>query len=353
MKHILAVAMLALAIGIGVVIAEKAVMAQQDTIRLLLDSRSPPLDGAKGWLNTTPLSADDLRGKVVLVEFWTYSCINWLRVQPYVRAWAEKYKDHGLVVVGVHTPEFGFEKNVDNIKWALKNLDVTYPVAIDSNYEIWRAFDNNYWPALYFIDAEGRIRHRQFGEGAYEQSEAVIQEMLIDAGKSGFDRAPVSITGSGVEAPADWETLGTPETYAGYGRADSFAGKLIRDAAAEYSVPQLLLLNHWALSGRWKAGREAAIMEAAGGRIVHRFRARDLHLIMGPATPGASVRFRVRIDGVPPGAAHGLDIDAEGNGTLKEHRLYQLIRQPGAIKDRQFEIEFLDPGAEAFSFTFG
>jgi hypothetical protein len=276
-------------------------------------------------------------------------------VQPYVRAWADKYKDHGLVVVGVHTPEFGFEKNADNIKWALKALDVTYPVAIDSDYEIWRAFNNSYWPALYFVDAEGHIRHQQFGEGNYERSEAVIQEMLIDAGKSGFDRSPVAIVGRGVEAPADWETLGTPETYVGYGRADNFAssGGVKQDRSAEYAVPSQLLLNHWALSGRWKIGRETAMMEDAGGRIVYRFRARDVHLIMGPATPGTSVRFTVRIDGVAPDAAHGLDIDAAGNGTVREHRLYQLIRQPGSIKDRQFEIEFLDPGVEAFSFTFG
>lgn len=312
-------------------------------------------DGALGWLNSEPLSLPELRGKVIVVQFWTYSCINWLRTESYVRAWEEKYKDYGVVVVGVHTPEFGFEKNTDNIGWAAKAYRVGYPIAIDSNFAVWRSFDNHYWPALYFIDAEGRIRHTQFGEGNYERSESVIQDLLHEAGKSGFAPGSVQVEGLGAEAQADWENLRTPETYVGYARADNFAssGQVATDAEETYAIPPVLLANHWALSGRWAIGRESATLKSANGKIAFRFHARDVHLVMGPASRANQVRFRVRIDGAAPGADAGGDIDRDGNGVLIEQRLYQLIRQDGPVADRTFEIEFLEPGAEAFVFTFG
>src|SRR5215207_3270592 len=322
---------------------------------LPVEGELPSLGGATGWLNSQPLSATSLRGKVVLVQFWTYTCINWLRTLPYVRAWAEKYKGHGLVVVGVHTPEFPFERDVDNIRRALKEMRVVYPVALDSDYAIWRAFENRYWPALYFVDAQGRIRHHHFGEGEYEQSERVIQQLLAEAGAGGGGHELVSVDASGVEAAADWGSLKSPENYVGYERTENFAspGGAVPDKGRAYTAPAQLGLNQWALSGDWTVGKQAVVLNKAGGRIAYRFHARDLHLVMGPAARGTSVRFRVLIDGQPAGAAHGVDVDERGNGTVTDQRLYQLIRQPKPITDRSFEIEFLDAGAEAFAFTFG
>jgi thiol-disulfide isomerase/thioredoxin len=296
------------------------------------------LQTATAWLNSAPLTAAGLRGKVVLVSFWTYSCINWLRSQPYLRAWTDKYRDRGLVVVGVHSPEFGFEKDLDNVRRAAQALRVSYPIAVDSNHAIWDAFDNQYWPALYFIDAKGRIRHHQFGEGQYERSEETIQRLLVAAGHQGVGAGLVSVTGSGREAAADWSSLRSPESYLGSRRRENVGeGKL----------------NHWTLSGDWAVGSEAITLHGPGGKIEYPFHARDLHLVMGPAAAGAAVRFRVRLDGKVPGAAHGLDVDPQGTGQVTEPRLYQLIRQAQPIADRAFEIEFLDPGVEAFVFTFG
>lgn len=349
---------LAVAIGAGIILAENKGMSNQMTStgsRLPVEGQLPSLGGATGWLNSKPLVAADLRGKVILVDFWTYSCINWLRTEPYVRAWADKYRDHGLVVIGVHTPEFGFEKNVENIRWAAKNYRVDYPIAIDSDYAVWRAFDNHYWPALYFVDSEGRIRHHQFGEGDYERSEAVIQELLAEAGRSGFERQTVAAEAVGVEAAADQETLGSPETYVGSARGENFAspGGAFPGGPGHYDIPERLRLNQWALAGSWNIGSEAAVVKAPHGRLAFRFHARDLNLVMGPAVPGASVRFRVRIDGQAPATDSGLDLDGGGNGSVAEQRLYQLIRQKQPIVDRTFEIEFLDSGAELFVFTFG
>ncbi len=310
---------------------------------------------ADAWLNSPPLTAQALHGKVVLVDFWTYTCINWLRTQPYLRAWADKYQDKGLVVIGVHTPEFRFEKNIDNVRREVKALHVDYPVAVDSEYAIWHGFNNNYWPALYFIDAEGRIRHQHFGEGDYDQSEMVIQRLLMEAGASGIGDDLVSVEPRGFELGADWASLKSPENYVGYDRSEGFAspGGAVRDKPHIYQPSAQMLLNEWALSGDWTIKRDAAVPNEPNGRITYRFHARDLHLVMGPATPGTSVKFRVSIDGQPPGAAHGIDIDEDGFGTVTEQRLYQLIRQSGPIADRQFEIEFLAPGVEAFCFTFG
>jgi thiol-disulfide isomerase/thioredoxin len=301
------------------------------------------------------LNAADLRGKVVLVDFWTYTCINWLRSFPHVRAWAGKYKDQGLVVIGVHTPEFRFEKDVDNVRRAVSDRKIDFPVAIDSDYGVWRAFDNQYWPALYVIDAQGRIRHHQFGEGGYEKTEKVIQQLLIEAGNSGVGDRLATADARGIEAEADWADLKSPETYVRNEHIQNFAspGGAVLDKPHAYSAPPKLKLNDWALSGDWTMKKDAAALNKANGRIVVRFHARDLHLVMGPAVRGASVRFRVLVDGQPPGAAHGLDVDELGNGTASGQRLYQLIRQPPPIADRQFEIEFLDPGVEAFVFTFG
>ena len=310
---------------------------------------------ANEWLNSSPLTAADLHGKVVLVDFWTYTCINWLRTLPYVRAWAQKYKDKGLVVIGVHSPEFSFEKNPDNVHWAVKALGVDYPVAVDSEHVIWRAFDNQYWPALYFVDSQGRVRHRNFGEGEYDQSEMIIRRLLAEAGVGDMDDDLVSVDAGGLEAAADWSSLRSPENYVGYGRTRGFASPegLASDKPRVYGLPARLRLNDWALSGDWTMKREAVALNKANGRIAYRFHARDLHLVMGPAVPGTTVRFRVLIDGQPPGAAHGSDVDEQGNGTAPRQRLYQLIRQPKPIADRLFEIEFLDPNVEAFAFTFG
>jgi len=325
------------------------------TAKVPNQSELASLERANKWLNSPPLTASDLRGKVVLIDFWTYTCINWLRTLPYVRAWAEKYREQGLVVIGVHAPEFAFEKDLNNVRRAVKDVRIDYPIAVDNDHVIWRAFDNQYWPALYFIDAQGRVRHHHFGEGAYEQSEMIIQELLAEAGKSGIDRQPVSVDARGLEAAADWGSLRSGENYVGYERTQKFAspGGAVLDKARMYELPARLRLNEWALSGDWTVKKEATALNEAKGRIAYRFHARDLHLVMGPKTPGAPVRFRVLIDGQPPGAAHGTDVDEQGNGTVTQQRLYQLIRQPKPITDRQFEIEFLDPDVEAFAFTFG
>jgi thiol-disulfide isomerase/thioredoxin len=313
------------------------------------------LERATEWLNSPPLTAAALPGKVVVVDFWTYTCINWLRTLPYVRAWDEKYRKHGLVVIGVHSPEFSFEKNLNNIRRSVKDMRVDYPVAVDSDHVIWRAFQNQYWPALYFIDAKGHIRHHQFGEGAYEQSEMVIQMLLAEAGVTDVSREPAKVDPRGLEVAADWRNLRSPENYVGYERTENFTspGGVVRNQPRAYALPSQLGLNDWALSGDWTMKSEAVVLAKANGRIAYRFHARDVNLVMGPPAPGTSVRFRVLIDGQPPGAAHGADVDEQGNGTLTEQRLHQLIRQSQPIADRQFEIEFLDAGAEAFAFTFG
>jgi thiol-disulfide isomerase/thioredoxin len=322
-----------------------------------VESRSElgSLERANEWLNSPPLNASALRGKVVLVEFWTYTCINWRRTLPYVRAWAEKYRDQGLVVIGVHAPEFSFEHRIDNVRWAAKEMGVEYPVAVDNGFHIWRAFGNNYWPAVYFIDAQGRVRHQHFGEGAYEQSEMVLQRLLAEAGRGGLGDDPVKVEPGGLELAADWGSLKSPENYVGYERTENFMspGGSIRDEPHGYAPPARLRLNDWALSGNWTMKKEATVLNQPGGRIAYRFHARDLHVVMGPAAPGTSVKFRVLIDGQPPGAAHGTDVDEQGGGTVTEQRLYQVIRQPKPVDDRLFEIEFLEPGAEAFAFTFG
>ena len=323
--------------------------------RLSVEGAFPSLSGAIGWLNSPPLTAESLRGKVVLIDFWTYTCVNWRRTLPYVRAWAEKYRDRGLVVIGVHTPEFTFEQDVDNVRWAVKDMKIDYPVAIDSDYAVWRAFNNEYWPALYFIDAQGRIRHHQFGEGDYDQSERTIQQLLSENGVGGIDHELVSVETHGAEVAADWVALKTPESYVGYDLAQNFAspGGATVDKRRTYAAPARLQVNHWALSGDWTVRKEAAVLNKPNGRIAYRFHARDLNLVMGPAARGTPVRFRVFVDGRPPGATHGTDVDEQGDGTVIEQRLYQLIRQPKPIADSQFEIEFLDPGVEAFDFTFG
>lgn len=313
------------------------------------------LERADEWINSPPLTASALRGKVVLIDFWTYTCINWLRTLPYVRAWEEKYRDQGLVVIGVHSPEFSFEKDLNNVRRAAKDLGVDYPIAVDSDHAIWRAFNNQYWPALYFIDSQGHVRHHHFGEGSYEQSEKIIQELLAEAGAVGFDRELVSVHARGIEVAADWDSLKSPENYLGYDRTQNLAsgGKLVLGEPRIYEVPARLSLNEWGLSGSWTARKETAVLNKPNGRIAYRFHARDLHLVMGPAATGTSVRFRVLIDGKPPATVHGIDVDEKGEGVVTEQRLYQLIRQPKPIVDRQFEIEFLDSDVEVFAFTFG
>jgi thiol-disulfide isomerase/thioredoxin len=318
------------------------------------EGRMPELSGAISWLNSDPLTRESLRGKVVLIDFWTYTCINSLRPLPYVKAWAEKYKESGLVVIGVHTPEFSVEKERPNVERAVGDLKVTYPVAIDSDYQIWRAFHNQYWPALYFIDAKGRIRHHYFGEGQYAEAERVLQELLKERGVTGLDETPVRVAGEGVEAAPSAEVR-SPETYVGYRQGDRFASpvRLATDVRSTYRVPDRLALNDWALAGSWNVGAESALLETAGGRIVFRFHSRDLHLVMAQGKDGRPVRFKVKLDGGAPGDAHGSDSARDGSGEVREPRLYQLIRQGTSIGDRTFEIEFLDPGVRAFVFTFG
>jgi len=308
----------------------------------------PPLDGATEWINSEPLDPAGLRGNVVLVNFWTLTCINWLRQEPYVRAWSQAYRDDGLVVIGAHTPEFSFEHGIDLVRQATKERDIDYPVAVDNDYGIWSAFDNNYWPALYFVDAEGIIRDQHFGEGRYEESERVIQELL------GVERKLVSVEGLGVEAEADWGNLRTPETYLGYGRGERFAspdGDAPNDSRA-YGLPERLGLNHWALAGEWTIGRENVVLDQAGGSISFRFHARDAHLVLFPGAR-EPIPFRVLVDGEPPGPSHGVDVDEDGSGMLDYGRMYQLVREHDKVRERTLEITFLEPGAEAYSFTFG
>jgi thiol-disulfide isomerase/thioredoxin len=312
------------------------------------------IGGAAGWLNSPPLTPSSLAGKVVLVDFCTYTCINWLRTLPYVRAWVQKYRQ-GLVVIGVHTPEFAFEQNVDNVRRAVQQMRIEYPIAIDNDYSIWRAFKNQYWPALYFIDARGRVRQHHFGEGEYERSEKTIQQLLAEAGAAGISGGSVSVDAVGLEAAADWDNLRSPENYVGYERTQNFAspGGREPDRRRLYAAPARLALNQWAIAGEWTMGKQATVLNQAHGRVVYRFHARDLHLVMGPPRRESPVRFRVTIDGQPPGPAHGVDVDEGGNGTAVEQRLYQLIRQTGPILDRRFEIEFRDAGVETYAFTFG
>jgi thiol-disulfide isomerase/thioredoxin len=353
-RFLSAAAMAVAAIPFGVTGCAEQRMTSATT-QLPIEGEMPSLGGATAWLNSQSLTADSLRGRVVLVQFCTYTCINWLRTLPYVRAWDEKYKGQGLTVVGVHTPEFEFEKDVENVRRALKEMRVVYPVAVDNDYAIWRAFSNQYWPALYFVDARGRVRHHHFGEGKYEQSEKVIQQLLAEAGVGVVGRELVSIDARGIEAAADWDSLKSPENYVGYGRTEDFAspGGAVPDERRVYAVPSRLGLNQWALSGDWTVGKGAVVLNKAGGRIAYGFHARDLNLVMGPSARGGSVRFRVTLDGQPAGVAHGVDVDEQGNGTVTEQRLYQLTRQPKPVADRRFEIEFLDAGVEAFAFTFG
>lgn len=313
------------------------------------------LIGARQWLNTPPLRAEDLRGKVIVVNFWTYSCINSLRALPYVRAWAEKYRGRGLAVIGVHTPEFAFEKDSANVRRATVSLGVGYPVVLDSDYAIWQAFDNQAWPAFYFIGADGRVRHRVLGEGGYDRSERLIQELLSKADGVRVDSPIVAINGHGPEAAPDLRDLGSPETYVGYAKAEDFAspGGLKEDAPRLYRTPSALPLNRWSLAGDWRVRGEFATLSAAPGSITYRFHARDLNLVLAPAPRGGPVRFRVTIDGAAPAANHGFDVDAEGRGSVQAARMYQLVRQRRPVADRTFEIEFLDPGVRAYVFTFG
>jgi cytochrome c biogenesis protein CcdA/thiol-disulfide isomerase/thioredoxin len=319
------------------------------------DSTTPDLSGATAWINSPPLTLASLRGKVVLVDFWTYSCINCLRTLPYIKAWNEKYKDHGLVIIGVHTPEFPFEKDETNVRKAVKDLGVTYPVPMDNNYRIWRSFNNQYWPADYFIDATGRVRFHHFGEGGYDESEQWIRTLLEEANHSPLPQNSANIAASGMEAPSDTGEVQSPETYIGYSRTENFAspGGLIPDDQQAYQTPAVLKLNEWALGGRWEDQQQVANSLTADGTISYRFHARDLHLVLGPGPDNQPVRFRVTIDGHAPGADHGVDTDAQGYGVVTGNRLYQLIRQQGNIRDRTFRIDFLTPGVRAYSFTFG
>jgi cytochrome c biogenesis protein CcdA/thiol-disulfide isomerase/thioredoxin len=320
---------------------------------LPVEGQLPPLSGAVQWLNSPPLTREGLRGKVVVVDFWTFSCINCLRSIPYVRAWAEKYASEGLVVIGVHAPEFAFERDVANVKKAVADLQIHYPVPIDNDYAIWRAFDNRYWPAHYFADAQGRIRYHHFGEGQYEESERVIQELLAEAGRSAIPADVVAVKATGAEAASDQADVRSPETYIGYERSDRF----VSPDGSEDDKPMAykrgpLGLNDWSLAGVWTIGPELATLNEPGGGIIYRFHARDLHLVLG-SVDGKPVRFRVTIDGASPGDAHGMDVNANGEGSIRGHRLYQLVRQPGVVADHVFEIRFLDAGAQAYAFTFG
>ena len=319
-----------------------------------IEGDMPELKGATTWLNSPPLTRARLKGKVVVVDFWTYSCINCLRALPYVTQWYDHYKDSGLVVIGVHSPEFGFEKDAANVRKAIAQFKIRYPVALDNDMSIWNAFHNQFWPAHYFIDAQGRIRGHHFGEGKYERSERTIRKLLEEAGAKNLPDPLDDAAGAGVSAKSDAANVESPETYVGYARAENFAaGAVARDSVKSYEVPGSLALNQWALGGRWKVRAENAALDRAPGRITFRFKARDLHLVLGPGAKGAPVRFRVMIDGKPPGDDRGMDVDAAGTGVVKEQRLYQLIRQKGAVGEHEFTIEFLDPAVEAYAFTFG
>ncbi|MBT2372874.1 cytochrome c biogenesis protein DipZ [Pseudomonas fluorescens] len=330
-------------------------MAAHHNDTLPVEGPLPPLDGAVQWLNSPPLTAEALKGKVVLVDFWTYSCINCLRTLPYVKAWAEKYHDQGLVVIGVHAPEFAFERDVNNVTKAMKDLGITYPVAIDNNYKIWRAFNNQYWPAHYFADAKGQIRYHHFGEGDYAESERVIQQLLREAGATQVAGGLIEADAKGVEQAAEMNEVQSPETYLGFQRAEHFVstGTLATDKVVNYPLAGHLALNDWTLEGQWNVGGQQATLAADQGRIVYRFHARDLHLVLGPGADGKPVRFKVTVDGQAPRDAHGTDVAPDGSGTVTDQRLYQLVRQTGAIKDRTFTIEFLDPQVSAYAFTFG
>jgi thiol-disulfide isomerase/thioredoxin len=308
----------------------------------------PSLDGATVWVNSDPLGPAQLLGHVALVNFWTFTCINWLRQEPYVRAWSKAYRDDGLVLIGVHTPEFSFEHDIDRVRQATKERAIAYPVAVDNDYAIWSAFANRYWPALYFVDADGIIRDQHFGEGRYEQSERVIQRLL------GVKRELVSVEGLGVEAEADWGNLRTPETYLGYKRSNGFASPngATPEESVAYEPPERLRLNQWALAGEWTIGREKVVLNQADGSIAYRFHARDAHLVLSPGAR-EPIPFRVLLDGEAPGLSHGVDVDEDGNGLLREGRLYQLVRQHDGVGERTLEIEFLESGAEAYVFTFG
>ncbi|MFJ4251897.1 cytochrome c biogenesis protein DipZ [Pseudomonas sp. NPDC089741] len=330
-------------------------MAAKAPGTLPVEGQLPSLDGAVQWLNSPALDAQALKGKVVLVDFWTYSCINCLRTLPYVKAWAEKYRDQGLVVIGVHAPEFAFERDVGNVSKAMKELGINYPVAIDNDYKIWRAFNNEYWPAHYFADAQGRIRYHHFGEGDYAESERVIQQLLHEAGAKTVADGLINADAKGVQLAPDMNEVQSPETYVGYQRAEHFVAQnnLEPDKSAAYNPPQKLALNDWSLGGQWAVGAERATASAPASRIVYRFHARDLHLVLGPGADGKPVRFKVTIDGQAPGDAHGVDVAPDGTGRVTEQRLYQLVRQNDGVKDRTFSIEFLDPGVSAYAFTFG
>jgi thiol-disulfide isomerase/thioredoxin len=310
--------------------------------------RMPTLAGATGWLNSEPLGRAELRGRAVLVDFWTLTCINWLRTEPYIRAWSQAYRDDGLIVIGVHTPEFSFEHDLERVRQATKDMAIAYPVAADNDYAIWSAFDNHYWPALYFVDRDGIIRDQHFGEGRYEQSERVIQRLL------GVKRELVSVEGLGVEAEADWGNLRTPETYLGYKRSNGFASPngATPEERVAYELPERLRLNQWALAGEWTIGREKVVLNEADGSIAYRFHARDAHLVLSPGAR-EPISFRVLLDGEAPGPSHGVDVDEDGNGVLRDGRLYQLAREHGTVRERTLEITFLEPGAEAYVFTFG
>lgn len=312
-------------------------------------------EGATSWLNSGPLTPTGLRGQVVCVQFWTYTCVNWLRTLPYIRAWNEKYRAHGLTVVGVHTPEFGFEHNVDNIVEAANAMGVSWPIAVDSDYGVWRAFNNHFWPALYIADTQGRIRYQHFGEGEYAMSEMVIQQLLLDAGREGWDPSAAPVDPEGTEVAADWQNVRSPESYLGYGQASGFASPdgARFDEPHDYPAPDGLGLNQWAPVGNWTYARHASSSNEPNARIAFRFHARDVNLVMGPATAGTKVPFRVLVDGEPATDSHGTDVDGRAGGTLDQQRLYQLIRLTGPISERTFEIEFLDRGAEVYCFTFG
>jgi thiol-disulfide isomerase/thioredoxin len=326
-----------------------------EQLALPVEGHLPSFEDATGWLNSDPLTPESLRGRVVLVDFWTYTCINRLRTLPYLRAWAAKYRDDGLTVIGVHTPEFDFERNIGNVIAQSRNLGVEYPIAIDSDYAVWRAFANHFWPAVYIADEEGRMRFHHFGEGEYAMTEMVIQQLLVDAGADGIDQDLVTVEPRGLEVAADWRTLHSPETYVGYRQRTGFAQEAVArfDESRVYTLPGRLRLNEWGLSGNWTVAEHAAVLNERGGRIAFQFHARDLNLVMGPSSHGASIRFRVLLDGQLARDAHGSDVDPDGSGMVSDQRTYQLIRQSGAMADLLFEVEFLDAGLEAYCFTFG
>jgi thiol-disulfide isomerase/thioredoxin len=328
--------------------------AGEEVVALPVEGRLASFEGATAWLNSDPLTPESLHGRVVLVDFWTYTCVNWLRTLPYLRAWAAKYQEAGLTVIGVHTPEFGFEGNIENVIAQARALGVEYPIAVDTEYGIWSAFANHFWPALYIADREGRIRFHHFGEGEYPMTEMVIQQLLF-AERDGTVHDLVAVEPHGLEVAADWQTLASPETYVGYRQSTGFAQEDSRslDEPNVYTLPTRLRLNEWALSGTWIVARHAAILNEPGGGIAYKFRARDVNLVMGPSSPGASIQFRVFLDGQLATHAHGTDVSADGSGTVRDQRTYQLIRQSGEISDRLIQIEFLDAGVEAYCFTFG